>query len=69
MKKVHSVAGAVALATLALFWLSTALSEVSGNLEAIVAVKRGVVWGLLVLIPALVLTGASGMKILSLIHI
>lgn len=63
MKKVHSVAGAVALATLALFWLSTALSEVSGNLEAIVAIKRGVVWGLLVLIPALALTGASGMKI------
>lgn len=63
MKKLHPVAGAIALATLTLFWLSTALSELSVRLDAIIAVKTAIPYGLVLLIPALIMAGMSGMKL------
>lgn len=57
---VHPVAGALALATIATFWLSTALSELFASPSAVVAVKTAIPWGFLVLVPALAATGGSG---------
>ena len=59
---VHPVAGALALAlaTIATFWLSTALSELFASQSAVVAVKTAIPWGFLVLVPALAATGGSG---------
>lgn len=57
---VHPVAGALALATIAAFWLSTAFSELFASEEAVIAVKTAIPWGFLVLIPALAATGGSG---------
>lgn len=59
-KLIHPVAGALALATIATFWISTALSELFGTDAMVVAVKTAIPWGLLVLIPALAVSGASG---------
>lgn len=60
MKRVHPLAGGVALATIAAFWLCTVASELSGSVDAVIAVKTAIPWGLLLLIPALMATGGSG---------
>jgi hypothetical protein len=60
IKVLHPVAGALALVTIATFWLSTALSELFAS-EAIVATaKTAIPWGFLLLIPALAAAGGSG---------
>jgi len=57
---VHHVAGAVALFTIATFWLSTAISELFLSEAAVIVVKTTIPWGFLVLIPALAAAGGSG---------
>src|SRR5574337_993070 len=57
---IHPVAGALALATIATFWLSTALSEMFASQATVAAVKTAIPWGFLILIPALAATGGSG---------
>ncbi len=59
-KVIHPIAGAVALLTIATFWLSTVISELSGSTPFVTAVKTAIPWGFLLLIPALAATGASG---------
>ena len=59
-KVVHPVAGALALLTIATFWVSTSLSELFGSAASVVAVKSAIPWGFLVLIPALIAAGGSG---------
>lgn len=61
--KIHAAAGAVALLVVASFWLSTAAVEVSGSMAAVAAVKSGILTGMLVLIPAMALAGASGFSL------
>ena len=64
MKKlVHPVAGAIALLTIASFWISTLISELSGSVEAVVAVKTAIPWGFLLLIPALAAAGGTGFSL------
>ena len=46
--------------TISAFWLSTVASELSGSVDAIIAVKRAIPWGFLLLIPMLAATGGSG---------
>jgi hypothetical protein len=59
-KLIHPVAGAVAMVTIATFWLSTALSELFASHAAIASIKTAIPWGFLLLIPALALAGGSG---------
>ena len=64
MKKlVHPVAGAIALLTIASFWFSTLISELSGSVEAVVAVKNAIPWGFPLLIPALAAAGGTGFSL------
>jgi hypothetical protein len=60
LKIVHPIAGALALLTIATFWLSTAVSELFGSPQTVIAVKTAVPWGFLLLIPALAAAGGSG---------
>jgi len=60
LRFVHPAAGALALVTIASFWLSTAGAELFGSLAAVAAVKTAIPWGFLVLVPALMVTGGSG---------
>ncbi|MDP5208296.1 CDGSH iron-sulfur domain-containing protein [Microbulbifer sp. 2205BS26-8] len=48
---------------IATFWTSTVVSELIGHQAAITAVKNGIVWGMLVLIPSMVIAGGSGMSL------
>ena len=60
-RRVHATAGIVGFLLIAVFWTSTAASELFGLPEAVAAVKTGIVWAMLALVPALAIAGASGM--------
>jgi hypothetical protein len=59
-KTIHPLAGALAILTIAAFWLSTALSELFASQAAVTTVKTAIPWGFLVLIPAMAAAGGSG---------
>lgn len=63
IRSIHPLAGAVAVLTIATFWSSTVLVELFGSPAAIAAVKTAILWGFLVLIPALVAAGGSGVAL------
>jgi hypothetical protein len=59
-KLIHPIAGAVALLTIATFWLSTVVSELFGSEADIIAIKTTIPWGLLILVPAMAAVCGSG---------
>lgn len=61
--KLHGVFGAVALLCITTFWVSTAVSELLLSQATIVAVKKAVLLGMILLIPAMAATGASGFSL------
>lgn len=63
IKRLHPLAGALAILTIASFWLSTVFSELFGTEALIVTVKTTIPWGLLILIPALAAAGGSGFRL------
>ncbi|MGO9389678.1 hypothetical protein [Rhodoblastus sp.] len=60
LKIVYPVAGGVALLTIATFWVSTVISELSGSRALIASVKTTIPWGFLLLVPALAAAGGTG---------
>ena len=63
LRKVHPIAGIVGFLTILAFWTSTVAVEAFGGPEAILGVKTGILWGMIVLIPALATAGATGFKL------
>jgi len=61
--RLHAIAASIAFLTILTFWVSTVLAEAFMPAAAVVAVKRGVLWGLLILVPALAMTGATGFRL------
>lgn len=62
IRVLHPIAGFVGMVTIATFWLSTIAVEAFGGSAAVLAVKTAIPWGLLVLVPALAITGATGFR-------
>lgn len=62
LRIVHPIAGTIGFLMILTFWTSTAVSEVFGTHETIAAVKTMILTGMYVLIPAMVIVGASGMS-------
>ena len=58
--RIHAIAGLVGLMTILTFWTSTVASELGGRPDAIATVKAMVLWGMLVLIPAMIIVAGSG---------
>ncbi len=58
--KIHAAAGTLALLTIVTFWSSTIISELFGTYAQIATLKMAVLWGMLVLIPAMATAGATG---------
>jgi hypothetical protein len=63
IKIIHPVAGALAILTIATFWLSTALAELFASEATVIAVKTAIPWGFLLLVPALAAAGGSGFSL------
>ena len=60
---VHKCAGVVALLTIAMFWSATVIAGVALEVDAAIAVKTAIPYGLLVLVPALAAMGGSGYRL------
>ena len=63
IKTIHPLAGALALLTIATFWLSTVLAELFALEATVTIVKTAIPWGFLLLIPALMAAGGSGFSL------
>lgn len=63
LRTLHRIAGGAAFLLIATFWLATVLVELGGSHVQIVAVKTAVAWGVLLLVPTLAATGASGLRL------
>lgn len=61
--KTHAIAGVVGFLTIVAFWTSTVTTELLGSHAAITTVKNGILWGMIVLIPAMAIAGGSGMSL------
>lgn len=61
-RRLHPTAGIIGFLTILTFWTSTVVSELSGSVAAVTAVKQAIPWGLLILVPSLALTGATGFR-------
>lgn len=60
---IHAAAGAIALITVSVFWLSTAAVELLGDAAAVTTIKNCVLAGMAVLIPAMIVAGTSGFSL------
>jgi len=60
LRRAHGPAGISATLLIALFAFATLTAELSGDVEAVVRVKRAILIGLFVLIPTIALAGGSG---------
>jgi hypothetical protein len=58
--RIHAIAGVLAFVTILAFLSSSLAAELLGNAASIASVKRAIAWALLILVPALIATGASG---------
>jgi len=56
----HAAAGTLALVTITLFWTSTLWSEIFGTPAQIATIKTAVLYGMFLLIPAMIAAGGSG---------
>jgi len=61
--RIHAIAGAIGFLTILTFWTSTIISEVFGSYATIALVKQAVLYGMVLLIPALMITGVSGVSL------
>lgn len=60
--KIHAAAGVIGFLCILTFWTSTAFSELFASHETVAAVKAMILRGMFILIPAMVIVGASGMS-------
>lgn len=61
--RIHAIAGAIGFLTILVFWSSTVISELFGSDESIVIVKRAILMGMFILIPAMAIVGGSGFSL------
>ncbi|MEY8827985.1 hypothetical protein AB9K34_06170 [Sedimentitalea sp. XS_ASV28] len=59
--RIHAVAGGIGFLMILLFWTSTIITELFASHETIAATKAMILRGMWILIPAMAISGASGM--------
>lgn len=60
IRRLHTLAASVAILTILTFQCATLVAELSLGEPAIATVKHGILYGIFLLIPAIIATGASG---------
>jgi hypothetical protein len=63
VKRLHAMSGGLALLIISTFFTTTIISELSGDTALIAAVKQGIAYGLLLLVPAMAAVGLSGRRL------
>ncbi|WP_234050901.1 MULTISPECIES: hypothetical protein [unclassified Xanthobacter] len=63
IRRLHPLAGGIAFLTILLFWSSTIAAEAFGDGALVAWVKTAILWGMAVLVPAMVLVGATGFRL------
>jgi len=63
LRRLHPIAGTIAFLAILAFWMATVAVELAGGPVAVTFVKQAIPWGLLLLVPALAITGASGFRL------
>ena len=63
LAQLHRIAGMTAGLLILAFLTASALSELIGGPDTIRLAKTAIAWGLIALVPALMATGASGMRL------
>ena len=61
--RIHAAAGVIGFLTILSFWSSTVASELFGSHETVAAVKQAILWGMLVLVPAMAAAGGTGFRL------
>ncbi len=61
--RMHAVAGLVGFVTILSFWTSTVMVELFAGPAAIAVVKSRILTGMIVLVPAMAIVGATGMSL------
>lgn len=59
-RKIHAAAGILSFLFIATFWTSTVVSELFMDQNAVTSVKIAVTYALIVFIPCMAITGATG---------
>lgn len=62
IKTIHPIAGVVGFLTILTFWTSTLYSELFTSYATVAFVKASMVKGLFLLVPAMIIVGATGMS-------
>ena len=62
IRKIHATAAVTAFLLIALFWISTVISEIFLSHQAVLTVKTVIVFAVFLLIVAMATTGATGFK-------
>jgi hypothetical protein len=60
--RIHVIASLVATATIFAFFTATIVSELFGSHAAIGTIKQTILWGMLLLVPAIAMAGATGFR-------
>lgn len=63
LKVIHPIAGTIGFLTILTFWSATVFSELFGTHETISAIKSMILTGMFILVPAMIIVGASGMSL------
>lgn len=61
--RIHAIAGVLGFLTILSFWISTVSVELLGSPAAVATVKSWILYGMIVLVPALAIAGATGMSL------
>ncbi len=64
IRRVHALAGVIGFVVIFTFWTSTAWVELFGTHDMIAAVKQNILWGMVILVPAMAAVGGSGFRLM-----
>ncbi len=64
IRRAHAIAGVIGFVLILTFWTSTAWAELFGTYEMIAAVKQNILWGMVILVPAMAAIGGSGFRLM-----
>lgn len=63
IRRLHPLAGRIAFLTIIGFWTATIAAESLGDHATVARVKTAILWGMVVLVPAMAMAAATGFRL------